>query len=164
MSNGHKDWIADFSPRQRENYELCIKYPILVPYENVAAVMTCVEPYDFTLLDYIPDGWRNAFGEAWARDIQEAVDDYYKDLKEHNIEVDEFNELYILQLKEKYGAFTQYFSHYTPKLNEIIKKYQDLSETICINCGKSAKYRTTSCVSPFCEDCIQLVHDRFEKI
>ena len=34
-------------------------------------------------------------------------------------------------------------------------KYEDLSEQVCINCGKSAKYMTPGWISFICEDCIK---------
>ena len=160
MSNEYKDWLNDLSPIQRTNYDLCMKYPILIPENYLWETITGDYEYDYTCLDEIPEGWRIAFGESWAHDIQVVVDSYYEQVKD----IPDAKEIHILQLKEKYGCFTQYFTHYTPKLKEVIKKYQDLSEKTCIHCGKPAKYRTTSWISPWCEDCIQLVNDNFEKI
>lgn len=166
MSNEYKDWLNDLSPEQRANYDICMKYPILIPERYLYEVFTGDYDYSFCCYNEIPEGWRKAFGEDWACEVQQAVDNYYAELK--NIRgdepIDEFDELHILQLKEKYGVFTQYFTKYTPELRKVIKKYQDLSEKTCIHCGKPAKYRTTDWISPWCEDCIQLVQDKFKKI
>ena len=40
MSNEYKDWLNDLSPEQRANYDICMKYPILIPERYLYEVFT----------------------------------------------------------------------------------------------------------------------------
>ena len=99
MSNEYKDWLNDLNSVQYANYKLCMKYPILIPENYLWETIKDDYGYDYTCLDEIPKGWRIAFGESWARDIQAVVDSYYKQVKD----IPDAKEIHILQLKEKYG-------------------------------------------------------------
>ena len=63
------------------------------------------------------------------------------------------------QIKEKYGTLRLYHNGIPESIYDEIEawesKYEDLSEQVCINCGKSAKYMTPGWISFFCEDCIK---------
>ena len=157
MSNAFKDWYNDFSDKQKKNYELCMKYPILVPKNAWTGKEVKDYDYEYTMLDHIEDGWRIAFGEEWAKEIQEAI---------YKIPEEDRDNIYILQLKEKYGVFTQYFSHYTDELYKVIHKYEDLSKKICINCGKPATKISLGWISPYCSDCSKKIakHNRLVDI
>lgn len=146
MSTEYKDWLADFTKIQRQNYKLCMKYPILIPNNYLGKAIEDNFEYTYTCLDEIPLGWRKAFGLAWADEIQQAINEHYL----QNPPEDEFDEINILQLKEKYGEFTQYFTHYTDTLRNISEKYKELSSRTCIICGEPAKYRTTDYICPYC--------------
>lgn len=150
MSNEYKDWIAEFTPVQRRNLELCSKYPILCIRSRKDGKVSDEYDYSMTELDDIPPGWRSAFGKEWVQEIQEAINELPEDIRE---------QVYITQLKEKYGCFRQYFSHYTDKLREVIRKYEDKSERICIHCGKPATKISTGWISPWCDDCANVIHD-----
>lgn len=50
------------------------------------------------------------------------------------------------------------------KIYDIIDKYEDISYTTCICCGKPAKYITLGWISPFCEDCIGKVTDKYKTV
>ena len=39
------------------------------------------------------------------------------------------------------------------KIGDIINKYEDISYSTCITCGKPAKWISTGWISPFCDDC-----------
>ena len=73
MSNAFKDWLNDFSEKQRKNYELCMKYPILVPRNVWTGKEVDDYDYEYTMLDHIDDGWRIAFGEEWVKEVQDAI-------------------------------------------------------------------------------------------
>ena len=143
MSNEYKDWLdgflADLTDKQRKNYELCMKYPILIP-RNAREGYS----YEYTLLDLIPSGWRIAFGEDWARDVQEVLDKLSKE---------EQDEVCILDIKEKYGYLHVYFNFYNKELNEVLQKYADLSKRTCIGCGKLATKISWTWICPWCDDC-----------
>ena len=107
--------------------------------------MLVVNIYSFikeiTLLDQMEDGWRKAFGMLMVKDIDKA-------LKGHD--------LYIDQIKEKYGRLTIYFSTHNDvyqDVNDIIEAYSHLSENICINCGQVDVGYTKGYVLPLCKKC-----------
>ena len=156
MSNEFKDWINDFSEEQKKNYELCIKYPILVPKNVLTGKEVKDYDYNYTMLDLIPDGWRTAFGEEWANEVQCAINklpEYGRD------------RIYITQLKEKYGEFRQYFSYYTDELVAVISKYELLSKITCIECGNHATKVSTNWISPYCDECAKNIrHEVFRDI
>ena len=69
------------------------------------------------------------------------------------------NDFRFTQIKEKYGTLRLYHNGAPEGIYDELEawenKYEDLSEQVCINCGKSAKYMTTGWISFFCEDCIK---------
>ena len=150
MSNEFKDWYNDFSEEQKKNYELCMKYPILTPYDGFDGTISNDYFYEYTRLDDMQEGWRIAFGERWAADIQDAV---------YKMSVEELNKTWIIEIKEKYGALRTYFSYYTKELCEVINKYEELSKRICIKCGASATKISTTWISPWCDECAKGVND-----
>ena len=152
MSTEFKDWYNDFSEEQKENYNLCMKYPILVPHNCFTGKEVDDFDYICTELDAMPGGWRKAFGEQWAKEIQEAV---------NKIPEPDRSKIFIMQLKEKYGIFTQYLNYYNDDLREIIRKYEQLSKHTCIQCGAPATKVSTSWISPWCDECSESIQDVF---
>lgn len=150
MSNEFKDCCDDFSDEQKKNYELCIKYPILVPKNVWTGKEVKDYDYEYTMLDHIEDGWRIAFGEEWAKEVQDAI---------NKIPEDDIDKIYITQLKEKFGQFRQYFSYYTDELAAVVHKYEELSKKTCIKCGKPATKIDTRWIAPYCDDCANNVGD-----
>lgn len=148
MSNEYKDWLADLTPTQRSNYALCMQWSILIPHDKIDDSNW---EYDYTMLDDMPDGWRKAFGNQFADDLQQAYDllpDVDKD------------RVYIKCLKEKYGYLHIYLSAYNPVIREVCKKYEQLSRKVCIHCGESATRVSTDWISPWCDTCAEKINDR----
>ena len=155
MSNEYKDWAADFAQDILDNKALCDKYPVLIPrLWRTGEISECWE-YENTMLDDIPTGWRIAFGEQWAKDVQEAI---------NKIPQPDRDKIYILQLKEKFGEFRQYFSHYTDDLNAVIRKYEELSRKTCVGCGAEATKYSTGWISPWCDPCAEKINDKIVPI
>lgn len=150
MSNAFKDWLNDFSEKQRKNYELCMKYPILVPRNVWTGKEVDDYDYEYTMLDHIEDGWRIAFGEEWAKEVQDEI---------NKLPEDDRDKIYITQLKEKFGQFRQYFSYYTDELAAVVHKYEELSKKICIKCGNPATKIDTRWIVPYCDDCAKHIDD-----
>lgn len=98
--------------------------------------------YEYTALDYMPTGWRKAFGEQMCQEIMD-------ELVKENI-VDEY---YPVQVKEKYGFLRWYTNFSTKELDNIVRKYEDLSEKTCIICGAPATKYTVGWISPYCDKC-----------
>lgn len=146
MSNEYKDWYNDLTEQQKKNSKLCIKYPILAPRSYLTGEVVNNYMYEYTELDQIPVGWRVAFGEQWAAEVQKAIDKLPENVRE---------QIYIMQLKEKFGFFRQYFSHYTDELDEVIRKYELLSRRTCIKCGAPATKMSTGWISPYCNSCVE---------
>lgn len=100
--------------------------------------------YDWTWLDDMPDGWRIAFSERMCEELQ-------KELERVNF-VDKYR---IVQIKEKYGDLRWYTGGVpiNSSLDDIARKYERMSEELCIRCGAPAKWESVGWISPYCNDC-----------
>ena len=168
MSNEFKDWLAELanSPVKSKEWNrwLLYKYPWLTP-SNVWSgkyITDCAgengdtgfwpgEPnahpeydYEFTWADSFPDGWWNNFGLQMCEEIEQCL----RELPEEN-----YRDFRITDIKEKYGTLHFYTNWVTDKLNKIIYKYENLSEHICIKCGKPATKVSCGWISFYCDDC-----------
>lgn len=101
---------------QNKNKKLVDKYYWLKPYDDDY-------DYSFTILDEIPEGWKIAFGELLAEDIQKILDE------ENNLDFK------VSQIKEKYGQLRMY-NNGSQRIDDIIDAYSIASENICMYCGK----------------------------
>lgn len=106
-----------------ENKQLVEKFPWLRPFDFFGNEIENYD-YSFTILDEIPEGWKIAFGELLAEDIQKVLD-------EQNI--DDFK---VLQIKEKYGELRLYHNSAPKEIDKIIHAYSTASANICFHCGK----------------------------
>ena len=151
-----------------ENKRFCDKFPFLIPSnrwsgKKINSGEKGFWPgnpeempewdYDYTELDSMPDGWRKAFGEQMCEEILE-------ELKANNF-VDDYR---IVQIKEKYGGLRWYDDGFTKKGYEIIRKYEDISERICIKCGKPATKISMGWICPWCDECAEGIGGRFVPI
>ena len=142
---------------KEENKKLCEKYPFLKWYGDplYAGYNEDSEPdYSYTWQDEVPEGWQKAFCPQMWDELKEI-------LERHNY----LNEFRFTQIKEKYGTLRLY-SGAMPEavFNEVTKwenKYDELSEKVCIHCGKPAKYMSLGWISPWCEDCARKYNDRY---
>ena len=146
---------------KEENKRLCDTYPFLIPFNRwTDELFTEIDPeydYEFTELDDMPDGWRNAFGEKMCQEIKYALLRVggEKALKEYRVD----------QIKEKYGELRWYSNHYIDRVEDIVEKYSETSRRICIKCGKPATKISTGWISPFCDECAnELKHVHFQDI
>lgn len=138
----------------QKNKELIERYPFLLPRNRFTDKIPEDYDYTWTELDALPDGWRIAFGEQLCEEISE-------ELIEHNL-LDQYR---IMQIKEKFGFLHWYCRGATKKIHdEIIPKYERLSERTCIHCGKPATKISTGWVSPWCEACSAQIHDTFVSV
>lgn len=128
MSNKMKDWMND---TVQENKKLCGLYPFL----------DCDYTYEFTWLDYVPEGWQKSF-----LFMCQALYPYRNDFE-------------ILEIKEKYGQLRIYFwtDEDTDEYGEIyeqaakiINSYCESTTTICPACGKEKSKKNY-----LCEDCMR---------
>ena len=132
---------------QKENKKLIEKYPFLKPRNVWTDEELDDYDYSYTILDDMPEGWKKRFGEELCEDLKE-------ELKKCNY-LDKYR---IVQLKEKYGSVRLYDdgSPRESRVQEIIDKYEHISERTCICCGKFPVPVTDSgWVSPICKDCFE---------
>lgn len=148
MSNEFKDWYNDLTDEQKQNYKLCIKYPILTPHNRWTGDVRDDYMYEYTELDQMPTGWRIAFGEQWAADVQAVI---------NKMSEEERDKVCIMDIKEKYGLLCQYFNYYTDELDEVINKYTRLSKRTCIHCGAPATKISMGWISPWCDSCAEKI-------
>ena len=126
------------------NIELIEKYPFLKIENNDSAVENLEEMS--TKLDWMPNGWRKKFGEKMCQEISEA-------LTNNGVALEEY---YILDIKEKFGALRWYDANSGDAYNEvnnIIDKYEAISERTCICCGEPATKISLGWISPYCDSC-----------
>ena len=93
----------------------------------------------------IPAGWIKRFGHELC-----------EDLRAEFIRCGCLNDVYIVQAKEKYGRLTIYFSTMPAwcKADDILGKYEELSETVCIHCGSTDAHMIGGgWICPECRDC-----------
>lgn len=128
MSNEMKDWMNDTA---QENKKLCELYPFL----------DCDYTYEFTWLDYVPEGWQKSF-----LFMCQALYPYRNDFE-------------ILEIKEKYGQLRIYFwtdedidgyGEIYEQAAKIINSYCEFTTTICPACGKEKSKKNY-----LCEDCMR---------
>ena len=119
--------------------------------------------YNFeAAIDGIPDGWLKSF-------FPQLKDELFKVCGAYA------DEIMFYQIKEKYGQLTVYWNfpdkdYYTdvdnkdieeiiPTIENIIKKYTEISKNTCVTCGKAATYTSTwAYIAPFCDDCERTRH------
>lgn len=162
MSNEYLEWLNDLknAPKgtQDHNHWLCLKFPWLVPRNRWTDEEIKDFDYSWTELDAMPDGWRKAFGEQMCEEIQSVLEET-KDKK---------FEYRVFQIKEKWGKLCWYDNGAPEdiynKLQKIIKKYEDLSEKTCINCGAPAKWKSLGWIAPWCDKCVVNIDETIEEI
>lgn len=101
---------------------------------------------------YIPRGWRNLFLKCC------------EELREALVKINKLQEFKINQLKEKYGSMRIYTNISDPMIDNIINRYEIISQFTCCECGKIATVETTGWICPYCDDCIQNVKDKFREL
>lgn len=130
---------------QKYNKALIVKYPFLLPRNRWTDKVAEDYDYTYTELDAMPRGWRIRFGE-------EMVEEISQELRKYNFE-DGYR---IVQIKEKWGGLRWYDGGVplASAVHDIIRKYENLSYKICIECGDLAVYETICWISPYCANCI----------
>jgi uncharacterized Zn finger protein (UPF0148 family) len=72
------------------------------------------------------------------------------------------NDFRFLQVKEKYGQMRLYHSGASEEVNDILDKYEFLSEQVCSECGKPAIAMTSGWICPYCVEHIKKYTERGE--
>lgn len=98
----------------------------------------------YTILDWMPEGWRKAFGIQLCKDIKRAL------LKNGRKALLNYR---IFDVKEKYGSLRWDDSGATVEVTKILHKYEYISARTCIVCGELADVYTPIeyWLSPYCD-------------
>ena len=140
MSTEYKDWYNDFSEKQKIIYNICMKYPFLIP-RDIEGNRDEDFNYEYLGLE-IPMGWYKLFLQLCS-DI--------KPILEKEGVMDDF---YFLQVKEKYNELVCYSNGVASlEVEQILQKYKYISRFVCTKCGKPAAYETTGYLASYCDDC-----------
>lgn len=128
------------------NNELVEKYPWL-KLRNVWTDKEIDNDNEFTWLDDLPIGWRQAFGVQMIEEL------------DHILRKADYQDKYrITQIKEKYG-FLRWYDNGVPEAiedeyDEWLTKYEDLSKETCIMCGDKGKIDYEQYwLEPLCPEC-----------
>lgn len=132
---------------KEKNKRLVEKHPYLIPTDEYTSKPLDNYDYSSTLLDDMPPGWKIAFGERMCDEITEILKQY-----------DYLDKYKVVQVKEKFGQLRWYDDGSLPdgeygKINDVLMKYEHLSERTCVCCGKPATKMSTGWISPYCDEC-----------
>ena len=145
----------DLSDTQKRNKKLVEEYPFLQLRDPWTGDVYDDEDYSFTMLDDMPEGWRNAFGIKMCDEIKEEL-----------IRCKYLDEYRVVQVKEKFGAL-RWYDYGVPdgcRVPDIINTYEKISAYTCIRCGKPATKISNGWICPWCDDCAKEVGGKFEPI
>ena len=142
--------ISKFFARIR-NKKLIKRYPFIEYKDYVEKPGK--HYYDSTHLDCLPSGWRKSFVPEMLERIRNVLLRQGEDaLKNYSLE----------QVKEKWGSLRWYDYGGNDEIDEIISYYEDVSMSVCIQCGKRhSKYITSPYVCFICEKCLKK-HDNLD--
>ena len=142
----------DWSSRQLRK-ALIEEYPYLQPRRMTDGQVAPDYDYEFIVGEHdLPEGWLELFLQA-CEDIKEPL--------EKAGDLDKFR---FMQVKEKFGRMRMYTNGATEEVNDILDKYEFLSEQVCSECGKPAIAMTRGWICPFCDEHIKKFTDRGEEV
>jgi len=128
------------------NKRLCKRYPFIIPRDWTGKVIR--NKYYWTLLDDMPVGWRNAFGEQMCEELRTVLikGNYLYDYR-------------VVQVKSKWAELRWYDegapSSIYRELQDVIDKYTELSRKTCICCGRPATKLSCGWIDSFCTECAE---------
>lgn len=98
--------------------------------------------FETSILDVMEPGWAKAFGMLMIEELAPFVE-----------KAGLTKTWYAEQIKEKYAMLCYYHSGATDEINQIIHKYEYISEYICGHCGRPDVGQTKGWYYPMCETC-----------
>lgn len=159
MSNEWKDWFRD---RSEEAQKWVSKYSFLRFKNNACCPWESVEKIESCWIFDLPTGWQNSCAKDMCDELLETLGKYSDDF-------------IILQLKEKFNeivlhwswADRDYTDDETKKMNQlydaiedILRKYAEISYNTCTVCGKPATKWTSGWLASFCDSCYEEMNRR----
>ena len=125
------------------NKELVEEFPFIEPRDHCTGKPLDNYSYTYTALDWMPPGWKKAFGVKMCKDIKRSLD-----------KSGSLNKYHIEDIKEKYGALRVYGYGSTVELeNKVLPRYERMSERICGVCGAPATKIAIVWTFPLCDKC-----------
>lgn len=142
-SNSTAEAIQKRNAKIEENKALVEQFPFLVPIDAYSGRVPNGYDYSYTVLDYMPSGWRKNFGIKMCKEIKKEL-----------VANGDINQFKITDIKEKYGALRVYDYGSTQRIEKkILPKYGRLSERTCGICGRPATKIAIAWIFPLCDDC-----------
>lgn len=119
------------------------RWDFLRGFEKFASIFHCIPTYN--MLDFMPEGWRKAFGVRMCEDIKREL------LKTGGRKL--LHSYRVIDIKEKWGLLRWDDAGCTKDLHKIIAMYEDMSQHYCIDCGELATCMTPVEYwrSPYCD-------------
>jgi hypothetical protein len=99
-------------------------------------------------------GWHNIL-QNLSLEIEKIIDKHEKNYKASEGEENEYDEMYAVQVKEKYGTLRFYMSCETDEISVLIDYAEYLSSKTCEVCGDPGKMRGKSWFSVRCDKCYE---------
>ena len=97
-------------------------------------------------------GWYNLLHDLSLK-IEKVLEREAENCKLHEGEENEYDEMFAIQVKEKYGTLRFYMSRETDEVSALIDKAEALSSQTCEICGVPATVRGTTWFSVRCDKC-----------
>ncbi|MCD8376210.1 MAG: hypothetical protein LUD69_04650 [Oscillospiraceae bacterium] len=97
----------------------------------------------------LPYGWKKTFVEPMCEELSEALS-----------KAGLLEDYGVLQAKEKYGCLRWYDYGGNSETDEIICKYEDISEHTCVYCGAPATKMSQGYIAPWCDACAEEYQQR----
>ncbi len=86
-------------------------------------------------------------GPGWYQLILDLTDKIHKIVERDNLDI------YVEQIKEKYGELRYYLSTWTDEIDKLVREAEDLSIITCEVCGKTGKMNDGPWFQVRCESC-----------
>lgn len=138
------------------NKDLVERFPFLLPKDWEGNLPDNYD-YSYTLLDDMPEGWKNLFGTQLCEDIKELL-----------VRANYLDKYELVQVKEKYGSLRWYDdgvpAEIYDELQEVLDHYEDISAESCVFCGAHTKYYTAGWVMPICLKCAKKLGHKVHEV
>lgn len=125
-----------------ENKRLCERMPYLIPRNYYTDKIP--EDYDYSYIlgdSELPSGWSKLFLNMC------------EDIRQPLIDVGRLDKFKFEQVKEKYNTLRAYNNGAPKEVQDIIDKYEYISQFVCQKCGRPATKETQGWVASFCDEC-----------
>lgn len=108
------------------NKKLIKLHPYLLPRNVWTGKIVSRYDYTWTEYDCLSKGWKIGFGKFFLEDLREAC-----------LKTNFLNKLRFTDIKEKYGSARFYTFGVPQDVEEVLNKYEFISQYICYYCGSS---------------------------